>query len=108
MRKWRRGESPTGENRLAVARLAALVDLLEQVPIQDPASWLEMPVVDGYKPRNLDLYRAGHADVLLDLAGLRMTPEAALDETEPTWRVSLLREHEVFEAEDGQLSIRHR
>lgn len=108
IRKWRRGESATGENRLAVARLAAVLDLLEQVPIQDPASWLEMPVVDGFKPRILDLYRAGHADVLLDLAGLRITPEAVLDETEPAWRTTLQLEHEVFAAEDGQLSIRRR
>jgi transcriptional regulator with XRE-family HTH domain len=108
IRKWRNGESPTGDNRLAVARLVALVDLLESVPIQDPVSWLEMPIVEGYKPRHLDLYRTGFADALLDLSGLRITPEAALDEMNPAWRDTMRLEHEVFKADDGQLSIRRR
>jgi transcriptional regulator with XRE-family HTH domain len=108
IRKWRRGESPTGDNRLAVARLAAVIDLLDSVPIQDPVSWLEMRILDRYKPRHIDLYRSGHADALLDLAGMRVTPEAALDEMEGTWRETALLEHEVYEADDGQLSIRVR
>jgi len=108
LRKWRNGEPATGEHRLAVARLAAFLDLLEDELISDPAGWLEMPLVAGYSPRHLDLYRAGRFDLLFELAGLRITPEQALDELESDWRVRFRLEHEVFEAGDGHLSIRRR
>lgn len=108
LRKWRSGEPATGEHRLAVARLAAFLDLLEDKLIDDPAGWLEMPLVAGYSPRYLDLYQAGRIDLLFELAGLRTTPEQALDEFAPDWRQQLRLEHEVFEAGDGRLSIRRR
>lgn len=108
LRKWRNGEPATGEHRLAVARLAAFLDLLEDELISDPAGWLEMPLVPGYTPRHLDLYKAGRVDLLFELAGLRVTPEQALDALEPDWRRRFRLEHEVFDAGDGHLSIRRR
>jgi transcriptional regulator with XRE-family HTH domain len=106
LRKWRGGDPATGEHRLAVARLAAFLDLLEDELIDDPAGWLEMPLVPGYSPRHLDLYQGGRIDLLFELAGLRATPEQALDEFAPDWRQRLRLEHEVFDAGDGHLSIR--
>lgn len=108
LRKWRQKEPATGENRHGVARLAALLDLLENVPIRDPASWLEIPVVQRYGLRNLDLYRLGRPELLFDLAHLRISPEQAMDELDPEWRVHHRLDNEVFEADDGQLSIRQR
>jgi transcriptional regulator with XRE-family HTH domain len=108
LRKWRKGEPPTPEHRLAVARLAAFLGLLEDALIGDPAGWLEMPLVDGYAPRNIDLYVAGRYDLLFDLAGLRITPEDALTNLDPDWRDRYRLENEVFEADDGNLSIRRR
>ena len=106
--KWRRQEPVTGENRLAVARLAAFFDLLEEIPVHDPAGWLEIPLVQGYSLRHLDLYRNNRADLLFDLAHLRLTPEQAMTELDPDWQQSFRLEHEVFDAGDGHLSIRHR
>lgn len=106
--KWRRREPVTGQNRLAVARLAALLELLADVPVNDPAGWLEIPVVEGYSPRHLDLYRLNRADLLFELAHLRITPDQALRELDPDWQNRYRLEHEVYEAEDGQLSIRRR
>lgn len=109
VRKWRRGEAVTGENRLAVARVVALFDMLSsETPVQDPAGWLEIPVIEGYALRHLDLYRLGRADLLFDLAHLRVSPEAAMAELTPEWRERYLLEHEVYEAEDGQRSVRQR
>lgn len=108
VRKWRQGGPVTGQNRLSIAQLAALLDLLENVPILDPASWLEVPVLRGYKPRHLDLYIGGRADLLFDLAHLRIEPEQALDEFMAEWRSVLRLDHEVFVADDGQLSIRRK
>ena len=106
--KWRRREPVTGQNRLAVARLAALLELLADVPVDDPAGWLEIPVVEGYSPRHLDLYRLNRADLLFELAHLRVAPEQALGELHADWQDRYRLEHEVYEAEDGQLSIRRR
>lgn len=108
VRKWRLGEPITGEHRLSVARLAALLDLLEDVPVHDPAGWLEIPLVDGYSLRHLDLYRGDRADLLFDLAHLRVSPEQAMTELDRDWRQHLRLEHEGFDAEDGQRSIRRR
>lgn len=106
--KWRRREPVTGQNRLAVARVAALLELLADVPVNDPAGWLEIPVLEGYSLRHLDLYRLNRADLLFELAHLRVAPEAALEELDPNWRARYRLEHEVYEAEDGQLSVRQR
>jgi transcriptional regulator with XRE-family HTH domain len=109
LRNWRKGDPATGENRLAVARLAAFLDLLEDsAHVHDPASWLEIPVVEGYRPRYLDLYRAGRPELLFDIAGLRISPEQALDDLDPSWRESTRLVNEVFRADDGELSIRRR
>lgn len=109
VRKWRRGEAVTGENRLAVARLVALLDMLSsEIPVQDPAGWLEIPVIEGYILRHLDLYRLDHADLLFDLAHLRISPEQAMTELSPEWRDRYALEHEVYDAEDGQRSVRRR
>jgi len=109
VRKWRRQQPVTGANRLAVARLAALLDTLSsETPIEDPAGWLEIPVVQGCWLRRLDLYRLGRADLLLDLAHLRILPERAMTELTPDWRERYRPEHEVYEAEDGNRSVRRR
>ncbi len=109
VRKWRRGETVTGENRLAVARLVALLDMLSsEIPVQDPAGWLEIPVVEGYALRHLDLYRLGRADLLFDLAHIRISSEQAMTDLNSDWRSLYAVEHEVYEAEDGQRSVRQR
>jgi len=106
VRKWRRGEPATAENRMSVARLTAVFRLLAEVPVRDPAGWLEIPVIEGYALRHLDLYSLNHADLLFDLAHLRITPEAAMEELAPDWRERYRLDYEVYEAEDGQLSVR--
>ena len=109
VRKWRRHEPVTGENRLAVARLVALLDMLSsEASVRDPAGWLEIPLIAGYSIRHLDLYRLGRADLLFDLAHLRITPEQAMSELALDWWDRYRLEHEVYEAEDGQRSVRRR
>lgn len=109
VRKWRRGEPASGENRLAIARVVALLDMLSnEIPVQDPAGWLDIPVVEGYALRHLDLYRLGRPDLLLDLAQLRVSPEASMAELAPDWRERFVLDHEVYDAEDGQRSVRPR
>ncbi len=109
IRKWRREGSATGENRLALARLAAFMDLLEGFAIEDPASWLEVPLVDGYTVTALDVYVSkGGAVLLLDYADTRVAVTELLDESLPDWRERFGSAFEVYEAADGHPAIRQR
>lgn len=108
IRKWRLGQGASPENRHGLARLAALLDMLdEQFMIKDPAAWLEIPL--GSTHRTLaDAYAADRVDLILDYAGRWIaSPNRVLDELEPRWReTEAARQFETFVAADGDLGIR--
>jgi DNA-binding XRE family transcriptional regulator len=109
VRKWRKGEQATWENRLAVAQLATFLDVVSQLGIRDPAQWLEVPIVAGYPITGMDLYEAGMVNLLLEWADRRIDgPERVLDQFDSGWREKYRTSYETFEAGDGHLSIRHR
>lgn len=110
LRKWRQGESATGENRLKVARLRALCELLqEKAMITDPVSWLEVPLVRDAPTCGLDLLAADRADLVFRRALHHgADPETILDEFEPAWRSTYCGAVEIFEAEDGLPGLRLR
>ena len=62
------GRWVTGENRLKIAKLLALLDMLSERFIDEPASWLEMPITDGVGMTRMDLLERGRYDLVLDLA----------------------------------------
>jgi transcriptional regulator with XRE-family HTH domain len=110
IRKWRRGGDASPESRSKLARIAALLDLLEEKGlVQDPAAWMEMdlPLDSGYFIRPLDLYLEGHALALIDLAEQGQTVAQVLDQVRPNWRTNRS-DFEVFIDTDGQRSIRRR
>jgi hypothetical protein len=108
--KWRKGAGVTGENRLKVARLLGLIDLLAERFIDEPACWLEMPIADGVGLTGLDLLERGRYDLVLELASPHTgdgTTESVLNEIDPDWRERLVdNSFESFVAEDGAISIR--
>jgi transcriptional regulator with XRE-family HTH domain len=110
VRKWRKGEAATPENRNRLAKIAALLDWLAEYMIEDPAQWLEIEFAlpAGYNIRPLDLLLEGQVDKLLDIAAERKTPEQVLDELEPEWRDSRRSDFEVILAADGDRAIRAR
>lgn len=108
IRKWRNNGAASPEKRLALARLAAFLDLLEGFMVEDPAGWLEVPMAEGYTVRHIDLYEAGRPDLLLDIVGLRIDEISALDRFDQEWRTRYRSDFEVFEPADGNLSIRKR
>jgi hypothetical protein len=109
VRKWRKGEQATWENRVAVAQVAAFLDVLSQLGIGDPAQWLEVPIVGNYPITGMDLYAAGKINLLLEWADRRIdSPERVLDQFDSGWREKYRTSYETFEAGDGNLSIRHR
>jgi hypothetical protein len=106
LRKWRAGDGVSGENRREVARLAALCEWLDEYMITDVASWFEVPLADEVRVTPASLYKGGRVDLVLDYAAQRLGPERVLDEYEPGWRDALRNRFEVFEAGDGNLSLR--
>lgn len=110
IRKWRRGGDSSPESRTSLARIAALLDMLEEKGlVQDPAGWMEMdlPLGPGYFIRPLDLYLDGHATALIELAEQRRSVTQVLDEVRPDWRSSRSA-FDVFTDTDGERSIRPR
>lgn len=110
VRKWRKGGDASPESRSRLARIAAMLDILdEKVKIADPATWLEMdlPLGPGYFIRPLDLYLDGHIIALIDLAEERKSMTQVLDEVRPDWRASRSN-FEVFTDTDGERSMRTR
>lgn len=108
IRKWRLGGGASPQNRRELARVVALLDMLEEeFRVEDPAAWLEIPL--GSTTRTLaDAYAADRLDLILDYAGRRIrSPEELFDQLDPGWRgAAASREFEVFLAADGDLGIR--
>ena len=108
VRKWRQGESATGENRQRVARVVALCEIAaERYHIADVAGWLETPVHPEAPISGLDLMASERFDLVLALACEQPgDPEQVLDEFEPDWRVRYRSDVEVFTAADGLPGLR--
>lgn len=107
VRRWRQGESPTGEHLLAIARLVAFVEILRADHLASSvASWMEMPLTPEVPVTGIDLGADGRFEDLLDLAAGHATPEDVLNRWQPNWRERYRSEFEVFEATDGELGIR--
>jgi transcriptional regulator with XRE-family HTH domain len=108
VRRWRRGESPTGGHLLSISRLVALIDTLRADHlVSDVAAWLEMPLTPDAPLTGIDLAAAGrHADVL-ELAAEQVSPEGVLDQWQPGWRERYRSNIEVFEAADRELGLRY-
>jgi len=110
VRKWRKGGLASPESRTRLARVAALLDVLEEKGvIEDPAAWMEMDFTlePGYFIRPLDLYLEGHVTELIELAEHRQTTAQVLDRVRPNWRQSRS-DFEVVLDTDGERSIRRR
>lgn len=110
VRKWRQGGVASPQRRTKLARIAALLDVLEEKGvIEDPAAWMEMDFTleAGYFIRPLDLYLEGHVTELIELAEQRHTTAQVLDQVRPNWRQSRS-DFEVILDDDGERSIRRR
>ena len=108
VQKWRRNEGTSGENRARVARLLATCDLIqERCPIEEIASWFETPISTGAPLTPMDLYAGGRSDLVFDFASGHVSdPEQVLSQFDADWRERYRSDFEVFEAADGNLSIR--
>lgn len=94
LQKWRRGENITGENRLKLAYIVAIVEKIEQeMLVNDPASWFEMPVARGVAVCPIDLVAAGKPHLVLDLASNHAASRRFSTPTIPTGVNFMLMRH---------------
>lgn len=113
VQKWRRGDGITGVNHLKIAGVVALLACLKEMMINEPVSWLEMPLRKEVSVTPMDLLLANRYDLVLELASDEHAPiETAneiLDEYDPEWHTTRVDDmFEVFMADDGVRSIRFR
>lgn len=110
LRKWRKNTSgTTPENHRKLAQLTAFYSVLGEL-VASPARWMSMPLVDGFNVTPADVYSPEYAERLLDLAAgnVGTTAKGVLDTIADGWRDEWRSEYEVFEAADGELSMRPR
>lgn len=105
VRKWRSQGDCIAENRLALARVAALLDLAEEAFVVDPGGWLLTPLVADYTVRYLDLVAAGRYDLVLYSAFQRKTATQAMDDFDANWRSSRRRKFDIIVDNDGVRSL---
>ncbi len=113
VQKWRRGERAQPLNRRTIAKIVAVVDMLRERGIDDPAAWLEMPIKDQVSVTCIDLLAADRFDLAMEFsvntATMSWTPDEILDEFDPRWRTTQMDDaFETFVAKDGIRSIRPR
>lgn len=108
VQKWRRGERMSPESLDKVATLLATCDLVQSsFAVNDVASWFEIPIMPGIPVRPMDLYAAGHTDLILDwVSHHEIDPERLLTRFQPDWRERYSSDFEVFRADDGELALR--
>ena len=107
VQKWRKGEKASGDSRSRLASLLAACDLIAgRYLIDEIASWFEMPLSSSAPVTPIVLYAANRADLVFEFASGHVDPEALLSEFDPDWRERYRSDFEVFEAGDGNRSIR--
>lgn len=107
VQKWRKGEKASGDSRIRIASLLAACDLItSHYMVDEIASWFEMPLSSAAPVTPIVLYAADRADLVFEFASAHVDPEALLSEFDPDWRERYRSDFEVFEAGDGNRSIR--
>lgn len=107
VRKWRRGDTISGEYRSALAELLAFLQYTETCnSISKVGQWLDTRLPDTTLTP-ADVYKLGGSDSLLDWLCGFVTVTAMLDEVVPDWRQKYARDSHfmVGEGPDGDRAI---
>jgi transcriptional regulator with XRE-family HTH domain len=108
VQKWRKGEGLSAERRGKLARVGAVMQLLERNAIvTDVAAWCSLPIVTDASITPIDLITDDELELVYIWAEGHEDGASVLDKYRPAWRNQLPDDgFEVFEAADGNLSIR--
>lgn len=106
VRKWRKEERISGDNRDRLAGLVAACDqVIEDYCVEEVGSWFEMPLMPGVPITPVDLMADSRVDLLFEYASGHTEAEAVLSILDPEWRDRYRSDFEVFRAADGNLSL---
>ncbi|MFJ2007018.1 helix-turn-helix domain-containing protein [Streptomyces chartreusis] len=108
VQKWRRSGGVSGDNRVQLASLLALCDMVKQPVIHDVASWFEMPLAPGIPVTPIDLFSERRPDLVLEHALGPNDVEEILTAYAPDWRDRYQSNFEVYRDVDGAMSIRQK
>ncbi|MDX3753628.1 helix-turn-helix domain-containing protein [Streptomyces sp. AK08-02] len=108
VQKWRRSGGVSGDNRMQLASLLALCDMVQQPVIHDVASWFEMPLTPGIPVTPIDLFTERRPDLVLEHALGPNDVEEILTAYAPNWRERYQSDFEVYRDMDGAMSIRQK
>ncbi|MFP7834908.1 hypothetical protein [Marisediminicola sp. LYQ134] len=107
VQKWRKGEKASGESRKRLASLLATCDIItNHYMVEEIASWFEVPLSSSAPITPIDLYADNRADLVFEFSSGHTDPEGILTQFLPDWREQYRSDFEVFEASDGNFSIR--
>lgn len=106
--KWRKTGGASGPNVKKLADLLAACRLImdEYPNMKAIASWFEVPLDPGAPITPIDLWATENYHLVFELASGHLDPLDALDDFDPDWRSRYQSSFEVFQAGDGELSIR--
>lgn len=110
IRKWRTSASNASpENQSRLVALAGFLEVLnELLGGAAPASWLALPLVEGYSVTPRHILDETTAAALLDHAAGNITAINLLERVDSGWRDTYRSDYEVFMADDGNLGLRRR
>jgi transcriptional regulator with XRE-family HTH domain len=108
VQKWRKGEGLSTERRGKLARVVAVMQLLERnAMVNDVAAWCSLPITVEAAITPIELIADDELELVYVWAEGHEDGAAVLDKYRPAWRDQLPNDgFEVFEATDGNLSIR--
>lgn len=107
LQKWRRGQGLKPERRRDLADIVAVVETIKKRLVNDPAAWMETPLLDSTITPG-DLLAAGMPSAVVDLAGAQDSVfiEQTLTAFDANWRARRTRQGYAISAdEDGHLAI---
>ncbi|MET7746567.1 hypothetical protein [Streptomyces sp. NPDC005385] len=105
IQKWRRSGGVSGSNRVQLASLLALCDMVKKPVIHDVASWFEMPLSPGVPVTPVDLFAEGRPGLVLEHALGPTDVEEILTAYAPDWRDRYQSNFVVYRDVDGAMSI---
>lgn len=106
-RKWRKGTAePNSMQLLTLVDLAVAMDMIREAGVDDPAAWLETPVLlDGAMARPMEVAVNGYLHDLPAMVENQSKFLAAMNRLHPGWQLRA-KGWEVFTDTDGHRSIR--
>jgi hypothetical protein len=96
---------PSDAEEAAIEALDRFLLSLYQAGVDEPATFMSVPLVDGYTAVGWRIYAEGGADLLRRLASRELSAEEMIGHFDPDWRRTYWTSFKTVQAADGGLSV---